>query len=133
MATTKVTRKAALSTAIAVLGEDYPAEVVVLERMLSQLCKPRKVQTKGKTKARLANEGTAVKVWRYLVEEGDGKTSTEIAGALGLGTPQKASAVCGIAAELGYVVRVQVGKHVTWAVGDVVPAEDDPSEDEPAE
>lgn len=96
------------------------AEVLpVLLKMHEQLVKPRKAVV---SKARLLNEGLAVKIAKQLPAEG--LTSK---GIVGLGIPevattQKAVAVMRVAEELGLVDRVKDKKTITFKpVADATP------------
>lgn len=88
------------------------AEVLpVLLKMHEQLVKPRKAVV---SKARLLNEGLAVKIAKQLPAEG-----LSSKGIVGLGFPevattQKAVAVMRVAEELGLVERVKDKKNITF-------------------
>lgn len=83
----------------------------VLVKMHEQLVKPRKAVV---SKARLLNEGLAVKIAKQLPAEG-----LSSKGIVGLGIPevattQKAVAVMRVAEELGLVERVKDKKAITF-------------------
>lgn len=127
MSKNTITRAAAVELAIHVLSnthEDWdgrPLEdaVEVLKKMHEQLNKPRKAVV---SKARLLNEGLAVKIAKKLPAEG--LTSK---GIVGLGIPeitttQKAVAVMRVAEELGLVERVKDKKTITFKpIADATP------------
>ena len=116
MATTKngITRADAL--AFAIKACEGNAEVVdVLTKMHAQLTKPRKATV---SKARKLNEGLAAKVRDAISAHGDGMSTKDIV-ALGIPeilTTQKASAVCRVAVELGYLHKCVDGKSITYAL-----------------
>lgn len=91
---------------------DKATEVLpVLKKMHEQLVKPRKAVV---SKARLLNEGLAVKIAKQLPAEG-----LSSKGIVGLGIPevattQKAVAVMRVAEELGLVERVKDKKNITF-------------------
>lgn len=91
---------------------DKATEVLpVLKKMHEQLVKPRKAVV---SKARLLNEGLAVKIAKLLPAEG-----LSSKGIVGLGIPevattQKAVAVMRVAEELGLVERVKDKKAIAF-------------------
>jgi hypothetical protein len=105
-----ITRAQAIAIAIE-RTTDFPEVNEVLKNMHAQLVKPR---AKAVSKARLANEGLAVKLAAMLAPEGN--TSKEI---VGFGIPevmstQKAVAVMRVAMEKGLVRKVTEGKAVKF-------------------
>lgn len=106
------------------MDADWPSEktdeiIAVLKKMHEQLVKPRKAVV---SKARLLNEGLAVKIAKQLPAEG--LTSK---GIVGLGFPevattQKAVAVMRVAEEIGLVERVKDKKTITFKpIADATP------------
>ena len=107
---TTITRANAIAIAIE-RTNDLPEVNEVLKKMHEQLVKPRKAVV---TKARLLNEGLAVKIAKQLPAEG-----LSSKGIVGLGFPevattQKAVAVMRVAEELGLVERVKDKKNITF-------------------
>lgn len=102
MAEKNITRKQALENAIAKFEEGDETRVV-LEKMLAQIAKPRKV---AKSKARLLNENLAEKVFNKT----DGKpvTSKDVTnmGIAEIASTQKAVAVLRVGVEMGYFEKV---------------------------
>lgn len=115
---TTITRANAIAIAIERTA-DLPEVNEVLKKMHEQLVKPRKAVV---SKARLLNEGLAVKIAKQLPAEG--LTSK---GIVGLGIPevattQKAVAVMRVAEEIGLVERVKDKKTITFKpVADATP------------
>lgn len=110
MSKNTTTRAQAIAIAIE-RTNDLPEVNEVLKKMHEQLVKPRKAVV---SKARLLNEGLAVKIAKKLPAEG--LTSK---GIVGLGFPevattQKAVAVMRVAEELGLVERVKDKKNITF-------------------
>ena len=107
---TTITRANAIAIAIE-RTNDLPEVNEVLKKMHEQLVKPRKAVV---SKARLLNEGLAVKIAKQLPAEG-----LSSKGIVGLGFPevattQKAVAVMRVAEELGLVERVKDKKNITF-------------------
>ena len=107
---TTITRANAIAIAIE-RTNDLPEVNEVLKKMHEQLVKPRKAVV---SKARVLNEGLAVKIAKQLPAEG--LTSK---GIIGLGIPevattQKAVAVMRVAEEIGLVERVKDKKTITF-------------------
>ena len=94
---------------------DSPDVVVVLANMHKQLTKPR---AKAVSKARKVNENLAAKVRDAISAHGDGMGTKEIVnlGIPEITTTQKASAVCRVAVELGYLHKCVDGKRVIYAL-----------------
>ncbi len=94
---------------------DNPDVVAVLANMHKQLTKPR---AKAVSKARKANENLAAKVRDAISAHGDGMGTKEIVnlGIPEITTTQKASAVCRVAVELGYLHKCVDGKRITYAL-----------------
>lgn len=115
---TTITRANAIAIAIE-RTNDLPEVNEVLKKMHEQLVKPRKAVV---SKARLLNEGLAVKIAKQLPTEG-----LSSKGIVGLGIPevattQKAVAVMRVAEELGLVERVKDKKTITFKpITDVTP------------
>lgn len=109
--TNPITRAQALTKAIGYArGCGDPDTVVVLEKMLAQVTKPRKAAV---SKARKANEGLVDKVYDLA----DDVVTTKDVVALGIAeiaTTQKAAAVLKLAVELGKFEKVVEGKAVTY-------------------
>lgn len=92
------------------------AEVLpILLKMHVQLTKPR---AKAVSKARKGNEALAAKVRDAISAKGDGMGTKEIVnlGIPEITTTQKASAVCRVAVELGYLTKCVNGKAITYAL-----------------
>lgn len=91
-------------------GADYNEVMEVLDKMLVQLCQPRKAT---KSKARVINEGLAKKVYDLA---GDVTTSKDVVnmGLPEISTTQKAIAVLRVGCELGLFVKGD-GKTVAYA------------------
>lgn len=118
MSKNTITRANAIAIAIE-RTVDLPEVNEVLKKMHEQLVKPRKAVV---SKARLLNEGLAVKIAKQLPAEG--LTSK---GIVGLGIPevattQKAVAVMRVAEEIGLVERVKDKKTITFKpIADATP------------
>ena len=104
-----VTRAQALEYAIAKCG-DREDVVEVLEKMHASITKPR---AKAVSKARIANENLAKRLWNAC----DGAITTKEATEQGLAeimTTQKAAAVLKVGVELGLFEKVTEGKNTTY-------------------
>lgn len=112
MAKSTITRKAALEFAIANLDNTEVTEV--LGKMLAQISKPRKAAV---SKARIANEALASKVFKQLPNGATVTTKDVVAlGIPEIMTTQKAAAVLRVACDLDLAEKVTEGKKVAYKV-----------------
>jgi len=92
-------------------GIDWVETANVLAKMHEQVAKPR---AKAVSKARLLNEGLAVKVAKQLPAEGLSSKGIVELGIPEVATTQKAVAVMRVAEEVGLVERVKDKKTITY-------------------
>lgn len=92
-------------------GIDWVETANVLAKMHEQVAKPR---AKAVSKARLANEGLAVKIVKQLPAEGLSSKGIVELGVPEVATTQKAVAVMRVAEEVGLVERVKDKKTITY-------------------
>lgn len=115
MAEKKMTRKDALTIAIASVENEEAKEV--LTKMLAQVSKPRK-KSDTPTKTQLINANLADKCVAAM-EGHDAVTSKWlIEHVAGLMTPQKTTAVMKVAIEDGRVIKTKEGKTVTYSLAE---------------
>ena len=115
---TTITRANAIAIAIE-RTNDLPEVNEVLKKMHEQLVKPRKAVV---SKARLLNEGLAVKIAKQLPAEGLSSKGIVELGIPEVATTQKAVAVMRVAEEVGLVERVKDKKAITFKpVADATP------------
>lgn len=121
MAEKKMTRVEALNVVLEATREGFEAEEMmeareVLTKMVEQLSKPRK-KAEGPSKARLQNEALAHQVADAIATKGEPVSTKWITEHVsGILTPQKATAVCRVALDLGLIERQKDGKAVTYTV-----------------
>lgn len=100
--------------------------IAKLDHMAQVASKPSK-KASGPTKSQVMNLNTARKVaefiWACEDEMITSKTIVTTAGIPEVVTTQKATAVLGIAADNGWVVRKEIKSRVYWGKGDVNPTE----------
>ena len=104
-----VTRAQALEYAIANCG-DRADVVEVLQKMHTSITKPR---AKAVSKARIANENLAKRLWKAVEGAITTKDATE-KGIPEIMTTQKAAAVLKVGVELGLFEKVVDGKNTTY-------------------
>ena len=114
MAEKKMTRVEALNIALETVENTEAREV--LRKMVEQLSKPRK-KAEGPSKARVQNEALAHQVADAIAAKGEPVSTKWITEHVsGILTPQKATAVCRVALDLGLIERQKDGKAVTYTV-----------------
>ena len=121
MAEKKMTRVQALENAIEWIAEgaqgadtEMLETVEVLKKMVEQLQKPRK-KAEGPSKARVQNDALAYQVADAIAAKGEPVNTKWITEHVsGILTPQKATAVCRVALDLGLIERQKDGKTVTY-------------------
>lgn len=112
MAEKKMTRVEALNIALETVENAEAREV--LTKMIEQLQKPRK-KAEGPSKARVQNEALAYQVADAIAAKGEPVNTKWITEHVsGILTPQKATAVCRVALDLGLIERQKDGKTVTY-------------------
>lgn len=114
--TEKMTRREALTNVICFLrdneqfGDDWNAEIAVLENMVAQIDK-QSARPKGKTSARIQNEGYAKQMIRLLMQNDKPVNATWIAEHVrGVMTAQRGVHVAKIAIEWGAVEEIVIKK-----------------------
>lgn len=114
--TEKMTRREALTNVICFLrdneqyGDNWSAEIAVLENMVAQIDK-QSARPKGKTSARIQNEGYAKQMIRLLMQNDKPVNATWIAEHVrGVMTAQRGVHVAKIAIEWGAVEEIVIKK-----------------------
>lgn len=114
--TEKMTRREALTNVICFLrdneqyGDNWNTEIAVLENMVSQIDK-QSARPKGKTSARIQNEGYAKQMIRLLMQNDKPVNATWIAEHVrGVMTAQRGVHVAKIAIEWGAVEEIVIKK-----------------------
>ena len=121
MAEKKMTRVQALENVIEWIAEgaqgadtEMLETVEVLKKMVEQLQKPRK-KAEGPSKTRMQNEALAHQVADAIAAKGEPVNTKWITEHVsGILTPQKATAVCRVALDLGLIERQKEGKAITY-------------------
>ena len=112
MAEKKMTRVAALTIAVESVENAEAREI--LTKMIEQLQKPRK-KAEGPSKTRVQNEALAHRVADAIAAKGEPVNTKWITEHVsGILTPQKATAVCRVALDLGLIERQKEGKAITY-------------------
>lgn len=114
---TKVAKFTAIANALEAQGitfEDFDAQAF-LAKEIETTNKKNAHKSTTPTKTQKENEEIKGKIVALLADREDGMTAGEVATALGLSSPQKASALLKQLCDSGKVSKAKVGKRIEFA------------------